>query len=456
MFLFRSNFEAPSLFSPAWGSKRKPLIIATCMSATLLQLLLLGLSAYLFGVLFRGELRIDNFQVLYVDFDGGTIGQSIRSAYSQLSGDTFITLREQLPSIYRSGTDIRNAICQGEYWGAIYIEAGASQHLTDHITGNSPGPWNSTSTAVTVNMGIRYATVQQSWIIPDFQELFLAAQRIYIVDSLNSAKTTANLTTLAPILASPFSYTSIDLSPTPQGMYAFYNTASTVFLILLQFFSILAFNGIFEGFGVLTGASIRSHLSFRIAFSFVYTLVGSLLSVTYIWAFKETWAVYGNQFCETWMLLWLSMHIHWLAFDVYRANAPMSAMPFFAFPWIILNLASTVMPFELSPGFYKIGYIWPAHNTWEALINIWSGGCYNRLYRNMPILFAWWIVMFLMDLISQIRKCNGLSKAKCEGQNPVDEATYHEKDYPLTITENKSTVDLARPNGHILAEIDIE
>lgn len=63
-------------------------------------------------------------------------------------------------------------------------------------------------------------------------------------------------------------------------------------------------------------------------------------------------------------------------------------IPYFILSWIILNLTSTIGPFEQSPGFYRLGYVFPAHQLYEVLMDIWTRGCNLHLYFALPILFS--------------------------------------------------------------------
>ncbi|ORY70993.1 uncharacterized protein BCR38DRAFT_415666 [Pseudomassariella vexata] len=411
--LFASS--QPSLFSPAWVGRRKFFFIATCMSFLLFQLLFLANESYIFGILFRANTRIKAFNVLFVDYDQGAIGDSVRSAYSQISGDGFVTLQEHSPSSYASASAIEDAVCRGDFWGAVLVSSGASEQLATTLAGDATEPWDVTTAATAMHVGIRYPIIQQSYISPDIQTLFAAARANYIV-GLAGSNISSDLSTITPYLAQPFSFTSHDVAATPPSTNPFYNTATVVFVILMQFFCILAFNGICQGFGIFSGASIRSHLAVRFSYSIIFTLVGSLLTTGYLFAFQDTWGLIAAQFGQTWMLLWLSMHVNWLVLDTAAGFFPIAAVPFFTFTWIIVNMASTVMPFEISPGFYRIGYMWPAHNMLEVLIQIWSGGCYNRLYRTLPVLFSWELVAAVVDLFAQVRRC------KTMAQVPADEA----------------------------------
>lgn len=83
----------------------------------------------------------------------------------------------------------------------------------------------------------------------------------------------------------------------------------------------------------------------------------------------------------------------------------MKFLPFFVLTWVILNVTSTIWPFELAPGFYRWGYALPAHEVWQVLIQIWSGGAVDRLYQALPILFTWEIVFLPLAVMALNHRC---------------------------------------------------
>ncbi len=74
--------------------------------------------------------------------------------------------------------------------------------------------------------------------------------------------------------------------------------------------------------------------------------------------------------------------------------------------WVIFNVTSVLLPFELSNGFYRLGYVFPAHAAFAALIDIWSGGCYPRLAYALPVLFAIWLSSFSLSSLGVYRRCH--------------------------------------------------
>ncbi|CAD0087672.1 unnamed protein product [Aureobasidium vineae] len=83
----------------------------------------------------------------------------------------------------------------------------------------------------------------------------------------------------------------------------------------------------------------------------------------------------------------------------------MKFLPFFVLTWVILNVTSTIWPFELAPSFYRWAYALPAHEVWQVLIQIWSGGAVDRLYQALPILFTWEIVFLPLCVVALNHRC---------------------------------------------------
>ena len=80
-------------------------------------------------------------------------------------------------------------------------------------------------------------------------------------------------------------------------------------------------------------------------------------------------------------------------------------MPFLLMTWVFLNITSSITPFEINAGFYRLGYALPAHEAYQVLTDIWSGGAVPQLYRAMPILFSWWVLLLVCDGFGHRRAC---------------------------------------------------
>lgn len=94
----------------------------------------------------------------------------------------------------------------------------------------------------------------------------------------------------------------------------------------------------------------------------------------------------------------------------------MQFLPFCVLTWVIINVGSTISPFELNPGFFRWGYALPAHEVYQVLVQIWSDGCQDQSYRALPILFSWWIVGLATVIYATYYRCQTALKAKSEAE----------------------------------------
>ncbi|KAL4916412.1 nitrosoguanidine resistance protein SNG1 [Aspergillus aurantiobrunneus] len=364
------------------------------MTFLILQVLFLGNMSYLYATQFRISSRVHALDILYVDFDGGVIGRSVSDAYDALKGPNFPTLTPSTVSSYATPPDVRAAVCNGEYWAAIIANNGASTRLASALAGETQ---DSTEAALTyIWNGARYPALAQGYIYSNLFTLVQVARSTYYSHNATSALQTlspSNPTSIQAFL-NPISASEINLKTTTHGARVFYNTITLVIPILQQFFFMMALNGLSGQFPALAklGGSAVGNWLFRLCLSLVYTFIASICTAGYIWAFRESWAVNGTQFALSWLVIWLYMHINFLLIDAAGAYIPIQFLPLCFLTWIIINISSTVAPFELSPGFFRWGYALPANEVYQVLVQIWSDGCENRLYRALPILFSWWVV----------------------------------------------------------------
>jgi hypothetical protein len=89
--------------------------------------------------------------------------------------------------------------------------------------------------------------------------------------------------------------------------------------------------------------------------------------------------------------------------------------------WVVFNVAAILLPFELSPGFYRWGYTMPAHEAYVTLIDIWSGGCNPHLSYTLPILFSLEVVGWFLSGIGVYRRCHYAVIAEAAQQNSFQE-----------------------------------
>jgi hypothetical protein len=328
----------------------------------------------------------------------------VADAYQSLKADSFPSLYQLSAGQYSTPEDLRGAVCSGDYWAAIYAAPDASNALANTLAN---GTVSQGSALTYIWNGARYPAIGQSEIYANIMTLFQVARSTYysssasgVLSSINVSSSIAVETFLNPIEAS-----EINLKPTTQGPRVLYNTVSLVMPIIQQFFFMMALNGISSQFHVYTKLGHMANGLLRMSVSIIYTFISALCMVGYIWAFKEDWAVNGNQFVLSWMIIWFYMHINFAIIDSLTAFVPMQFLPFCILTWVILNISSSISPFELNPGFFRWGYALPAHEVYQVLVQIWSDGCQDQSYRALPILFAWWIVGIAIAIYAVHYRC---------------------------------------------------
>lgn len=400
----------------------RPLRLAVLKGAginlLILQLLFLGLFCYIFGSLFQQTTHVHNINILFVDYDGGAIGTALRDAYQKLKGPGFPTLIEQSTLAFPQPALTVEAICNIEYWAALYTAPNATNHLLAALGGGLAASSYNTSNVLTMVWNeARYPTVVDSSVSQSLTSLSQAARVAYFEEGGKQLLQTVNSSDPAAIAAyiDPWTLASIDLQTTRQGSRLIYNTLVIILILIQEFFYLGFVNGLYQQFKLYTTISPNRIVVVRQIISGLYTFVGSLCTAGAIWAFRNGWHVNGNQFVLTWMILWLFAHLNFLVLDVFTIWLPPPFVPMALISWVVLNVTSILLPFELSPGFYKVGYALPSHCVFQVLIDIWSGGCNPQLGYALPVMFTYEIVSIALSSIGVYRRAHyGVIKQEAE------------------------------------------
>lgn len=406
-FYSKARLPRPSIHDPSVRPRRLALLKAATINLLVLQFLFLGLFCYIFGSLFQQTTHIHNINILFVDYDGGTIGTAVRDAYQTLKGPSFPTLDERPALVYPDPNSVDSAVCNIKFWGALYITANSSNELTAALAGGpAASSYNQSDVLTMVWNEARYPTSVDSAIYEKLSTLSEAARVAYMktngkqtIQSVNSSDNTA-----LAIYSNPWILASTNLQPTSQGSRLIYNTLVIILIMIQEFFYLGYVNGLYLQFNLYASVTPHRIAIVRQIISAVYTFIGSLCTTGAIWAFRNGWNVNGGQFMLTWMALWLFAHLNFLVLDVFTIWISPPFVPMALISWIVLNVSSILLPFELSPAFYKWGYALPAHSIFNVLIDIWSGGCNPQLYYGLPVLFVYEICGVVLSSLGVYRR----------------------------------------------------
>ncbi|KAH8908305.1 hypothetical protein BR93DRAFT_876619 [Coniochaeta sp. PMI_546] len=389
-----------------------------------LQVLFLALFCWIMGSLYQQETHTKNLRIAFVDYENqnGAIGAAVRNAYARLQNVRFPTLEEVPSADYPTPADLREAVCRIHYWGAIYVWPGASARLAQALAGNlSLADYDPSTVMTYIWNEARYSPVVDSAVAGSLQTLSQNARVAY-----SASDGTGHVTTLATpdaisVFANPWVLNSVNIQPTTQGSRAIYNTLVIILLMIQEFFYLGIINALYISFKIYNRAAPARIILIRTANSLLYTFIGSLCTTGAIWAFKSGWAVDYTQWILTWLTLWLFAHLNFQALDVFSIWLPPPFVPMALITWIILNVSSILLPFELSPAFYRVGYALPAHETYQVLTDIWSRGCNPRLGVALPVMFAWELVALCFSALGVFRRCHYATVAQEEQEGQFRE-----------------------------------
>ncbi|KAM0261398.1 hypothetical protein ACHAQJ_002251 [Trichoderma viride] len=405
-------------FYPRAGENRLPIshpeIVAIrfkFFSAALLNfvlyiLLFLCLFCYLYGALFQEVPRTHNLHILWVDYDGGIIGDSVRRAYSSLQSNEFPALIEKATSQFPTPNDLREAVCRSHYWAALYTSPRASVNLAHAIAGSNTSLYNTSDVLSFIWNEAKYPTVMDSLVQNNLHTLSDTARGSYLTLNGTSAFLTIPPNNFAAISAftNPWTLTSINIKTTPQGTRTVYNTISFVLVLIEDFFYLATLNGLYAQFKVYSRIKPLRILIIRDAISLTFTMVGALVDSAAIWAFQANWHVSGHQFALNWLILWLFAHANFLVFDVFTIWIPPQYISMALITWVVMNVTSVIYPYSVTSPFYRWGYALPAHATYELLTDNWSNGCNPHLSYALPVLFAYEVIGLILTAIGVYKR----------------------------------------------------
>ena len=214
---------------PGVVKSRLALLRAALKSFALYQTLFFALFCYLFGALYLQGKRVHELNIVFVDYDGGSIGGAIRTAYANLKSKQFPTIQEFPSDKYPTPQDLRHAVCKIDYWAALFIQPGASARLEAALAADS-AQYNKTDIMQYIWNEARYPTVADSNIQAPLKALALAAQPIYAsFPNWTSVIATPSENTYTTF-AEPWILASDTIQTLNQGTRVVYNTLVVILM----------------------------------------------------------------------------------------------------------------------------------------------------------------------------------------------------------------------------------
>ncbi|KAK5048710.1 hypothetical protein LTR84_005802 [Exophiala bonariae] len=362
--------------------------------------------------------------VALADFDGGDFGEALRIAARADNQSYGFPTFVDIDTSGLSPEQVREDVFRGKYWAAIVVHPGASARFEKALDGTA-AVYNATDVYTYYLLTTRYYSLYASGIQASTATVASTAPGIFsgrfVAPKLASARY-HNTTAAVSALAGP-AY-SIRANAASQEFDHFdgksiIGTIGAVFPILMQFFFIMALNGIFNSKHVFAAYNPRAHIYARFICSTIWPLLSSLCAAGWAFGFEGSFRTNPKMFFAFWSITWVFSMISFDILDIITALIPAAFTSFVFLTWVIFNLAASLADPAITNHWFRINYFFPSLHWFQTLITIFSEGGVNRLHYTLPTLAGW---LVLLKFLSPFAMMYRIKKAQVVFQY------YNEKD----------------------------
>ncbi|BGP03654.1 nitrosoguanidine resistance protein [Rhodotorula toruloides] len=351
---------------------------------------------WMYGALYQTSQHAHNLNVLVIDFDGGSVGAALLAAVRSLNGQKTLPTFVIANASSITHDEALHTVFDGEYWGAVFATEGATNRFEAALAGGSAAAaYNASQGLEYSGLEVRYPSAWSGVVLSALLRVLQTTAHIFNAQTVAPllASGTALTPPAAQVVVNPLGSTYINLTPFSFGSRIVLNTIGFVYPFLFQFFFLLALNGIFTTSGAYRNLSLKRHLTLRLCISIPWTLATSLCVASWAVMFDESYDIKAKNFFALWAVLWIFSTITFDTFDILTTWVPPAFLAYLTINVIIMSVSAVIWPIELANRFYRIHYVFPSHATWSTMITIFGNGTVNRLYRDLPILAAWLVVL---------------------------------------------------------------
>ena len=90
--------------------------------------------------------------------------------------------------------------------------------------------------------------------------------------------------------------------------------------------------------------------------------------------------------------------------------------------------------------------MFPAHETYQVLIDIWSRGCNPQLRHALPVLLVWEVVVSVISAVGVFKRIRGAVAGEEEGKKSFDERV----EAAMRLREKAESEEMVEGAGHTL------
>ncbi|KAJ2778030.1 hypothetical protein GGI15_004304 [Coemansia interrupta] len=340
-----------------------------------------------FGATYRRSSYLHRINLLIVDLDGGPIGREISDHILMHAdpGDASSPVW-QGRSDFASLRDVEEWV-RRDGWGAIVVNSGASARLAGAAAGYDPRA----AITVVANSG-RHEIAYQSYVEPVLTSTAYAA-----VTEFNTRYVERIQRGLVGIPGSPEALLTA-VGSTEENVAPMTFDLAPIITLFGFFVSMLCTISVLIAWKMTTfGFFLRAkhtHVYLGLlAVIFAWTLYFSMLAALADSAFRGPhYRGHAKEYTVgRFFSIWFASHAALLANALWIMSWYVLLTPeligLLSDVTVVTNVVSTLVPVELTPGFYHIFYILPFYNGSQLLRYVFSGG-YPRLGRILGILLG--------------------------------------------------------------------
>jgi hypothetical protein len=401
----------------AWPNVSGPQLLKALIPAALMLMAVFWINAsHLFGIFHHQGAYTHRAKVALADFDGGNFGEALRLSAAANNGSYGYPTYVNIDTTHSSIESIKHEVFKGTYWAAIVVQPGATERFNSAVNGTA-ADYDMNDVYTYYLLDARYYTLYVSNILSTTVTTASTASGIFssqfippLLAKGDFSNTTAALSALAgPALA-------VEL-PAASQLFAemddkaFINTVGAVLPILMQFFFIMAWNGICNSMHLYAGFDLRTHILARLFFSTVWPLFTSLCVTGWTFAFRGLYEMDAKMLFAFWAVTWVFCMINFDVLDIVTGFIPMAFITFFVLTWIIFNVAAALGPVEILHHWYRVNYFFPSLHWYRTIVTILTQGGYNKLCYTLPVLAVWLVLMKCISPLatrSRVRKAQGV------------------------------------------------
>jgi hypothetical protein len=401
----------------SWPDVNPAALLKALVPAAFMLMAIFWINAsHMYGIFHHQGAYTHRAKVALADFDGGEFGQALRLSAAMNNGSygypTYVNIEASASSI----ESIRHEVFKGTYWAAIVVQPGATDRFNSAVLGTA-NDYNSSDVFTYYLLDARYYTLYASNILSTTITTASTASGVFsskFIAPLLANAAFANTIAALSALAGPA--TAVEM-PAASQLFAemddkaFINTIGAVLPILLQFFFIMAWNGICNSMHLYAGLNVRAHILARLFFGTIWPIFTSLCVTGWTFAFRGSYQIDAKMFFAFWAVTWVFCMINFDVLDIVTGFIPMAFITFFVLTWVIFNVAAALGPVEILHHWYRINYFFPSLHWYRTLVTILTQGGYNKLHYTLPVLAAWLVLLKCLSPLAtrnRVRKAQGV------------------------------------------------